>query len=156
MTQTRLCAACAIAAIAVCAWVPAVPPPTFRRAAGAPVALGEKRSWRRADEQRSWRRAAVVREALDASRLRADFPALDQRTNGAPLVYFDSGATSQKPLRVLEAHRAFYERDNANARRPSGTWPLNDLPSSVLRSSRGRRSPLRSRRDPVRALGRST
>ncbi|HEY8478826.1 MAG TPA: cysteine desulfurase [Spirillospora sp.] len=46
--------------------------------------------------------------------LRKDFPLL-QRTvrGGRPLVYLDSGATSQKPLRVLEAEREFYERHNA-------------------------------------------
>ncbi|NED56399.1 aminotransferase class V-fold PLP-dependent enzyme, partial [Micromonospora aurantiaca] len=32
---------------------------------------------------------------------------------GRPLVYLDSGATSQKPVRVLDAEREFYERHNA-------------------------------------------
>ncbi|TDE38599.1 cysteine desulfurase [Actinomadura sp. 6K520] len=46
--------------------------------------------------------------------LKKDFPLL-QRTvrGGRPLVYLDSGATSQKPLRVLDAEREFYERHNA-------------------------------------------
>ncbi|GAA4227163.1 cysteine desulfurase [Actinomadura meridiana] len=46
--------------------------------------------------------------------LKKDFPLL-QRTvrGGRPLVYLDSGATSQKPVRVLEAEREFYERHNA-------------------------------------------
>ncbi|MGI5200971.1 cysteine desulfurase [Spirillospora sp. CA-108201] len=46
--------------------------------------------------------------------LKKDFPLL-QRTvrGGRPLVYLDSGATSQKPVRVLDAEREFYERHNA-------------------------------------------
>lgn len=52
--------------------------------------------------------------ALLPEELKKDFPLL-QRTvrGGRPLVYLDSGATSQKPLRVLDAEREFYERHNA-------------------------------------------
>mmetsp|Transcript_13202 Transcript_13202/g.43029 ORF Transcript_13202/g.43029 Transcript_13202/m.43029 type:complete len:413 (+) Transcript_13202:206-1444(+) len=49
--------------------------------------------------------------------MRPEFPALDQEANGRPLVYFDSGATSQKPRWVLETERCYYERDNANVHR---------------------------------------
>jgi len=54
------------------------------------------------------------RTVLLPEELRKDFPLL-QRTvrGGRDLVYLDSGATSQKPLRVLDAERAFYERHNA-------------------------------------------
>ncbi|WP_067465345.1 cysteine desulfurase [Actinomadura macra] len=46
--------------------------------------------------------------------LKKDFPLL-QRTvrGGRPLIYLDSGATSQKPVQVLDAERRFYERHNA-------------------------------------------
>ena len=54
---------------------------------------------------------------LDVARLRADFPILDQQVNGHPLVYLDNGATAQKPQPVLDAMRAYYERDNANVHR---------------------------------------
>ena len=40
--------------------------------------------------------------------LRQDFPILNTEVNGHPLVYLDSGATSQKPLQVLDAERDFY------------------------------------------------
>ncbi|WP_131742376.1 cysteine desulfurase [Actinomadura roseirufa] len=52
--------------------------------------------------------------ALLPEELKKDFPLL-QRTvrGGRPLVYLDSGATSQKPLRVLDAEREFYEHHNA-------------------------------------------
>ncbi|TYB41517.1 cysteine desulfurase [Actinomadura chibensis] len=46
--------------------------------------------------------------------LKKDFPLLQRTVRGGhPLVYLDSGATSQKPLRVLDAERDFYERHNA-------------------------------------------
>ena len=45
---------------------------------------------------------------LDVEAIRADFPALARVVrNDKPLVYLDSGATSQKPLRVLDAEREF-------------------------------------------------
>ncbi|GGB34203.1 cysteine desulfurase [Flexivirga endophytica] len=55
---------------------------------------------------------------FDVETLRKDFPIL-QRTvrEGRPLVYLDSGATSQKPRVVLDAERAFYEEHNAAAHR---------------------------------------
>lgn len=49
--------------------------------------------------------------------LRRDFPGLNQRVNGEPLVYLDSAATAQRPLPVLERVRDFYLHDNANVHR---------------------------------------
>ncbi len=49
--------------------------------------------------------------------LRADFPILDQRINGQPLVYLDNAATTQKPRCVIDALVRYYERDNANVHR---------------------------------------
>ena len=54
---------------------------------------------------------------LDLSALRAEFPALDQRVHGRPLVYLDNAATTQKPRAVIEALRHYYEVDNANVHR---------------------------------------
>jgi cysteine desulfurase/selenocysteine lyase len=48
---------------------------------------------------------------------RGDFPILDRVINGYPLVYFDSGASSQKPRMVLEAMSRYYERSHANVHR---------------------------------------
>lgn len=50
-------------------------------------------------------------------RIRNDFPVLDQLVNGQPLVYLDSGATSQNPLSVIEAEQEFYEQRNAAVHR---------------------------------------
>jgi cysteine desulfurase/selenocysteine lyase len=54
---------------------------------------------------------------LDVEKVRADFPILDRRINGKPLVYLDSGNTSQKPRQVIDAVREHYERHNANVAR---------------------------------------
>ncbi len=55
--------------------------------------------------------------ALDAARLRADFPALQQPLGPRPLVYLDNASTTQKPRAVLDALVRHYEEDNANVRR---------------------------------------
>lgn len=52
-----------------------------------------------------------------ADRVRGDFPVLRQEVAGRPLVYLDSGATSQKPTSVLDAMDAYYTHDNANVHR---------------------------------------
>ena len=54
---------------------------------------------------------------MDAHQVRKDFPTLDQQVNGHPLVYLDSGATSQRPRQVIEEMKRFYEEDNANVHR---------------------------------------
>jgi cysteine desulfurase/selenocysteine lyase len=55
---------------------------------------------------------------LDVASLRADFPLLSRTVrDGKPLVYLDSGATSQRPKQVLDAERRFLERSNAAVHR---------------------------------------
>ena len=51
------------------------------------------------------------------SKLRADFPILDQEVNGEPLVYLDNAATAQRPTPVLKQLMHFYQTDNANVHR---------------------------------------
>lgn len=55
--------------------------------------------------------------AFDVEKIRADFPILQQRVNGKPLVYLDNAATSQKPRAVIEAITHYYETENANIHR---------------------------------------
>ncbi|RNL55457.1 SufS family cysteine desulfurase [Arthrobacter oryzae] len=50
-------------------------------------------------------------------RIRNDFPILQQTVNGRPLIYLDSGATSQNPVSVLEAEQEFYEQRNSAVHR---------------------------------------
>lgn len=54
-------------------------------------------------------------------RIRNDFPILHQEVNGHPLVYLDSGATSQNPLSVIEAEQEFYEQRNSAVHRGAHT-----------------------------------
>ena len=57
----------------------------------------------------------------ELSRIRSDFPILSQSVNGHPLVYLDSGATSQKPRAVLDAERDYYENRNSAVHRGAHT-----------------------------------
>ena len=56
-------------------------------------------------------------EALDISKIRADFPILKQKVHGKPLVYLDNGATSQKPQIVIDALNRYYSTENSNIHR---------------------------------------
>jgi cysteine desulfurase / selenocysteine lyase len=61
--------------------------------------------------------AAAAAHATDIERIRADFPILQQRVNGFPLVYLDNAATTQKPRHVISALVEYYETSNANIHR---------------------------------------
>ena len=71
---------------------------------------------------------------LDVKAVRAEFPALDQRVHGAPLVYLDSGATSQKPRSVIDAVSAYYENDNSNVHR--GVHALSERATRAFEEAR--------------------
>jgi len=58
---------------------------------------------------------------VDVERIRADFPILERRINGKPLIYLDSAATTQKPAQVLQTLHTFYTRYNANIHRSPHT-----------------------------------
>ena len=74
--------------------------------------------------------------APDWSVLREDFPILDQKVHGRPLIYFDNAATSQKPRVVLDAMREYYEHDNANPHR--GAYSLSGRATDRYHSARER------------------
>jgi len=59
----------------------------------------------------------AVKSTLDISKIRKQFPILNQQVNGKPLVYLDNAATNQKPQRVINALTAYYEKHNANIHR---------------------------------------
>lgn len=59
----------------------------------------------------------IPAKALDIAAIREQFPILDQKVNGKPLVYFDNAASSQKPQRVLDAIQKYYTRDHSNIHR---------------------------------------
>lgn len=55
--------------------------------------------------------------SLDSTIVREQFPILKQKVNGANLIYFDNGATTQKPSRVIDAISEFYKTSNSNIHR---------------------------------------
>ncbi|HVV13377.1 cysteine desulfurase [Amycolatopsis sp.] len=62
--------------------------------------------------------ANTTARSLDVAAIRADFPILSRTVrDGKPLVYLDSGATSQRPRQVLDAERRFLETSNAAVHR---------------------------------------
>jgi len=76
-------------------------------------------------------------EHLDVEAIRADFPALARTVrNGNPLIYLDSGATSQKPVQVLDAERSFYERHNGAAHR--GAHLLSEEGTEIYEGARAK------------------
>jgi cysteine desulfurase/selenocysteine lyase len=77
-----------------------------------------------------------VQTAVDWERVREDFPILDQKVHGHPLVYFDNAATTQKPRAVVEALRHYYENDNANVHR--GLHELSSRATEAYESARTR------------------
>lgn len=57
----------------------------------------------------------------EVARIRNDFPLLANDLNGRPLIYLDSGATSQNPVSVMEAEQEYYEQRNAAVHRGAHT-----------------------------------
>lgn len=73
-------------------------------------------------------------QMFDIQAIRADFPILNQTVNGKPLVYFDNGATSQKPQVVIDAISKYYTTINANIHR--GVHTLSQLATDAYEVSR--------------------
>src|SRR5438067_4158507 len=74
---------------------------------------------------------------LDVAALRADFPILARTVrDGKPLVYLDSGATSQRPRQVLDAERVFLETSNAAVHR--GAHQLAEEATDAYEDARAR------------------
>jgi len=74
---------------------------------------------------------------LDVDRIRKDFPILSRTVRDQkPLVYLDTGATSQKPTVVLDAERYFYEQTNAAVHR--GAHQLAEEATDAYESARAR------------------
>ncbi len=71
-----------------------------------------------------------------AATVRQDFPILDQKINGCPLVYLDNAATSQKPKAVLQKLMHYYENDNANVHR--GAHQLSVRATDAYEAVRGK------------------
>ncbi len=71
---------------------------------------------------------------LDIQKIRSQFPILQQKVNGKPLVYFDNAATTQKPKQVIDAISDYYEGYNANIHR--GLHSLAEKATSAFEDTR--------------------
>jgi len=63
----------------------------------------------------------AVPGGFDVDAVRRDFPILQERVNGKPLVWLDNAATTHKPRQVIERLRHFYEHENSNIHRAAHT-----------------------------------
>lgn len=90
--------------------------------------------------------SASLKSAVpDWSALRADFPILNEVVNDNPLIYFDNGATSQKPKQVLAAIQRYYEHENANVHR--GIHELSNRATEAYENARQRTAQFLNARD---------
>lgn len=71
---------------------------------------------------------------FDVSLIRSDFPTLHRQVNGKDLIYFDNGATSQKPQVVIDAITEYYTENNANIHR--GVHYLSQLATTQYEDAR--------------------
>ena len=71
---------------------------------------------------------------MNIEKIRAEFPILKKEINGKKLIYFDNGATTQKPRLVLDAINDFYSNKNANIHR--GVHYLSQLATNEYESTR--------------------
>ena len=73
-------------------------------------------------------------QPFDVARIRQDFPILEQKINGRPLVYLDSAASSQKPRAVIESIRDCYSRYYSNIHR--GVHRLSEQSTTAYEAAR--------------------
>jgi len=72
--------------------------------------------------------------SFDVERIRKDFPILQTKVHGHPLVYLDNAATAQKPQAVIDALVRYYENENANIHR--GVHYLSQLATEEFEKAR--------------------
>lgn len=73
---------------------------------------------------------------FDVQKLRSDFPILETKVHGKPLVYLDNAATSQKPQAVIDALTSYYTHENANIHR--GVHALSELATEHYEQARAK------------------
>lgn len=78
----------------------------------------------------------AARSTFDVARIREDFPALQQQIRGKPLVYLDTAATSQKPMRVIETIEKYYLTQNSNVHR--GVHLLSERATEAFEGARAK------------------
>lgn len=76
----------------------------------------------------------IAQEIPDIEKIRRDFPILDTKVNGRPLVYFDNAASTQKPWQVIKAIEHYYTNLNSNVHR--GVHCLSQKATDAFEASR--------------------
>jgi len=71
---------------------------------------------------------------IDVDKIREFFPILNKKVNGEDLVYFDNGASTQKPQSVIDRLNYYYENENSNVHR--GVHYLSDLATDKFEETR--------------------
>ena len=71
---------------------------------------------------------------INVSKIRSQFPILSSKVNGKDLVYFDNGASTQKPISVINCLSNYYKNENANVHR--GVHFLSDLATTKFEETR--------------------
>jgi cysteine desulfurase/selenocysteine lyase len=71
---------------------------------------------------------------MDVQKIREDFPILEKNINGKPLIYFDNGATTQKPKQVIERIARYYSGENSNVHR--GVHTLSQEATELYENAR--------------------
>ncbi len=71
---------------------------------------------------------------FDVQKIREDFPILKSKVRGKDLIYFDNAATTQKPNKVIERIKKYYEEENSNVHR--GVHYLSELATKEYESAR--------------------
>jgi len=66
---------------------------------------------------------------MDIAQIRDDFPFLERKIEGKPIIYFDNAATTHKPRQVLETIRTFYSRYNSAINRSAHA--IGDMASDL-------------------------
>ncbi len=78
--------------------------------------------------------SALGSQSFDVWKIREDFPILQRNINGKPLIWFDNGATAQKPKAVINAISAYYSMHNSNVHR--GVHTLSQEASELFDQAR--------------------
>ncbi len=78
--------------------------------------------------------AASAAPPFDPERVRAEFPILQRKIHGNPLVFLDSAASAQKPALVIDAMSRFYANDYANIHR--GVYELSERATQAFEAAR--------------------
>lgn len=98
------------------------PEPVTSRAPESPARSGSPRAYAEPRQQPGGAGiGGSPKQRLDIETARQDFPILDQKVHGKPLVWLDNAATTHKPRQVVERIRRFYYEDNSNVHRGAHT-----------------------------------